>query len=103
MTVYVDNYNTPFRGFIMCHMISDNLEELHTMAKKIGLKFAWFQNKKGDIPHYDVSLSKKKEAIAAGAVELDLKKREDKMKLININKANIGQEPVSWKEPRRKP
>lgn len=32
MSVYIDKANLPFRKMIMCHMIADNLEELHQMA-----------------------------------------------------------------------
>ena len=69
MTVYVDDAEIPFRGMKMSHMIADTEEELHEMAEEIGLKRSWYQ---GD--HYDVSISKRREAIKAGA------------------------EPVSWKD-----
>lgn len=65
MTVYVDDAEIPFRGMRMSHMIADTEEELHRMADEIGLKRSWYQ---GD--HYDVSLSKKKEAIEAGAEQV---------------------------------
>jgi len=33
-------------------MYADTLEELHAMAKKIGMRSEWFQNKEnGDLPH----------------------------------------------------
>ena len=68
MAVYVDNYKGHFCGMVMSHMTADTLEELHDMAKKIGLKRSWFQNHK-KYPHYDVSQSKRKEAIEMGAIE----------------------------------
>lgn len=72
MTVYVDDAEIPFRGMKMCHMIADTEEELHEMAEKIGLKRSWYQ---GD--HYDVSLSKKEEAIEVGAEEVSWKDLAD--------------------------
>ena len=65
MSVYVDDFYTPFRGMHMCHMLADSAEELHAMADLIGLKRSWFQ---GD--HYDVSETKRALAVRAGAIEV---------------------------------
>jgi hypothetical protein len=53
---------------IMCHMVADTLAELHTMAEKLGVR-QWFQESPAH-PHYDISLSKRKEAVALGAIEI---------------------------------
>ena len=66
--IYVDNYNAKLGNMIMCHMIADTQEELHQMAKDIGIKRKWFQDKK--IPHYDISKTKRKLAISKGAQEI---------------------------------
>jgi hypothetical protein len=64
MTVYVDDAFIPYRGMLMSHMMTDgDIEELHAMAKKLGLRREWFQ--RGD--HYDVSQSKRIAAINLGA------------------------------------
>lgn len=72
MVVYVDNMFKyamgNFRGMKMSHMIADTDAELHAMAKRVGLKRKWFQ---GD--HYDLSMSLRKLAIAAGAVPITLR------------------------------
>lgn len=69
MTVYVDDMKAQLGNMIMCHMAADSLDELHTMAHKIGLQRRWFQNKP-EHPHYDISMSKRREAIKLGAVEV---------------------------------
>lgn len=51
----------------MSHMISDSDNELHLMAARIGIARKWYQ---GD--HYDVSISRRALAIAAGAVAIEL-------------------------------
>lgn len=72
MSVYVDNYRAKFRRMIMCHMIADTREELHEMASKLGLRRDWFQDAPPhSAPHYDVSISKRDEAIKLGAVLVD--------------------------------
>lgn len=76
MTVYVDQLfywpnvsaEAKRRGHARkkwCHMFGDNEEELHVLAKRIGLKRAWFQNSKW--PHYDLTESKRTLAIKHGA------------------------------------
>ena len=53
-----------------CHMFSDtdDMEELHAMADKIGLKRKWFQDKQ-KLPHYDLTAYKRALAIVHGAKE----------------------------------
>ena len=74
MAVYVDPL-VDWRGFSKrwryaqaCHMTADTLDELHAMAQEIGLKLGWFQD--GSHPHYDLTESKRKKAVRAGAVKL---------------------------------
>ena len=66
MAVYVDDMRARFGRMIMCHMVGDTDDELHQMADTINLPRRWFQ---GD--HYDISLSKRALAVAAGAVEIN--------------------------------
>jgi Protein of unknown function (DUF4031) len=73
MTVYVDNYRVPARvGRLTArwsHLFvapGDDLEELHAFAARIGLRRTWFQDKP-PLCHYDVTDTKRQQAIAAGA------------------------------------
>ena len=71
MSVYVDTARHPFRGYIMCHMIADSLDELHAMADKIGMERRWFQAPpKASHPHYDIPESKRAKALVLGAREV---------------------------------
>lgn len=71
--VYVDNMNAKYRGMVMCHMIADSTEELLKMADKIGVNRKWIQDKGEYREHFDICLSKKQKAIAAGAKEITMR------------------------------
>ena len=71
MTVYVDDMKAKYGRMIMCHMVADTEEELHAMADLIGVDRKWYQYPhKSRYPHYDIALSKREIAVAAGALEI---------------------------------
>lgn len=74
MTVYVDDMRAPFGRMVMCHMLADSDDELHAMAARIGVSRRWWQSPdKTSGSHYDIALSKRALAVAAGAVEITRK------------------------------
>lgn len=66
--IYVDQLKPAKWGFSKsCHLFTtDNIDDLHSFAERIGLKKHWFQN---DIrlPHYDLTANKQRLAISMGA------------------------------------
>jgi len=77
MSVYVDpivswGKSKTWKWSESCHMFADTLNELHSLAEKIGLKRAWFQDHR--IPHYDLTVNKRKQAIRAGAGPVTLER-----------------------------
>jgi hypothetical protein len=75
MSVYVDDMRARFGRMVMCHMVADTLDELHAMADRIGVARRWHQGPPtGRWPHYDIALSKRALAVAAGA--LPIRQRE---------------------------
>jgi hypothetical protein len=86
MTVFVDNVRIKasvgrYRDRRWCHLLTDDPthEELHALAERIGLRRSWFQAPGRDVAgpadawwhgHYDVTEAKRREAVAAGAVEI---------------------------------
>lgn len=74
MTVYVDDMRAKFGRLILCHMLADTDDELHAMAERIGVARRWWQSpEKTSGSHYDIALSKRALAVAAGAVEITWK------------------------------
>lgn len=74
MPVYVDpvmNHggSATFKWKDSCHLYADSEPELHAFAKKIGMRFAWFQKSRRGMPHYDLNRNKHARAIAQGAIQ----------------------------------
>ena len=87
--IYVDpiqQWPTRIRCFMAgsCHLTADTLEELHEFAGKLGLRKDWFQDK--SLPHYDLTVSKRVQAVNKGARELT---REEMGARIKIAKATL--------------
>lgn len=88
MPVYVDTMKAGFtpthikgRRYTMSHLFADTREELFAMVDKIGVQRRWFQRPNGpDAPpgmnasweHFDIAQTKKKLAIAHGAIEVSM-------------------------------
>lgn len=87
MTVYVDDARIPATvgrlDSAWSHLFADTTEELHAFAQRLGLRRSWFQDpvKTGKPKarpgsrashnwHYDVTESKRRQAVALGAVEV---------------------------------
>lgn len=87
MTVYVDSERIKWRGREWCHLVADDLDELHAFASSLGLKRAWFQNKRS-CPHYDITMPKKQKALTLGACELDRHEMSKKIREIRQSLKN---------------
>lgn len=83
MSVYVDNANIPAsvqngartHTSQWCHMMADTREELIAFALSIGLRRAWLQNKRSGV-HFDLTAGKRRQAVSAGAVEIETRTDE---------------------------
>lgn len=73
MAVYVDNMKAKYGRMIMCHMLADTDSELVEMADKIGVARRWHQNPGTPRSHFDICLSKRAKAVAAGAIKITMK------------------------------
>lgn len=71
--IYVDEAIFPFKRQLWCHMFSHDLDALHNMAQRLGLKREYFQDKQ-HFPHYDLSPAKRALAVKFGAKEVSCEK-----------------------------
>lgn len=85
MSVYVDNARIPFRGMRMSHLQADTLDELHEFANRLELRRDWFQpGSRPEAAHYDVSDSKRDEALALGAVAETIEQGSQRRRALRI-------------------
>ena len=92
VTVYVDDTRHPFAGTFMCHMWADLLDALLAMADCAGVTRKWLQKPpKAFWMHFDIAQSKRKFAVAAGAVETDRYGPLDHLARLARDQANLAQ------------
>jgi hypothetical protein len=75
MSIYVDSIlpclpNKNWKYKYSCHLIADSIAELHAFAACLGLKRSWYQAFKA-IPHYDLTINKRREAVKIGAISIN--------------------------------
>jgi hypothetical protein len=64
------------------HMLANDLDALHAMAARIGLRRSWFQGDK-TFAHYDLTASRRARAVAAGAIEIEWGEIPDDVLMLN--------------------
>ncbi|HEX7909150.1 MAG TPA: DUF4031 domain-containing protein [Paraburkholderia sp.] len=77
MTVYVDDMYLSsigqFGRMKMSHLIATTTDELVAMARRIGVPTRWIQHAGTAGEHFDIAITKRELAIAAGAVQISMK------------------------------
>ena len=69
MAVYVDDAIWNWQGRNWCHLLADDVAELHAFARKIGVHHLSFQGPpKSSTPHYDITGFERDKAIRSGAI-----------------------------------
>jgi len=72
MAVYVDDAIWRWRGLRWCHLLADEVDELHRFAALLGIKRTSFQcPPRSATPHYDLTGFERSRAIALGAIVCD--------------------------------
>lgn len=101
MSVYVDRL--PKQGWGRwgggAHMMGSDLDELHEMARKIGLRREWFQDD-STFAHYDLTASKRALAIGKGAIQIGLGEIPDDV-LMRCSDGSYEQRSERMKRRRR--
>jgi hypothetical protein len=68
MTAYVDDAIWKWQGLKWCHLLADDIDELHRFAARLGIFRTSYQGPpKTSAPHYDLTSFERARAIALGA------------------------------------
>ena len=66
--VYVDEPIWKWQGLKWCHLLADNVDELHGFAAQLGISRASYQGPpKTSAPHYDLTGFERQRALGLGA------------------------------------
>jgi hypothetical protein len=68
MAVYVDDALWRWHGLRWCHLLADDIDELHRFAAELGLHRDSYQGHKTGKPHYDLTAFERDRALRLGAV-----------------------------------
>lgn len=109
MAVFVDpNFEWPrskaWPYGSVSHMYADSPEELHQMARRIGLKRVWcsdFTQPGSRLLHYDLSPKKRSRAIEAGAQAVDHQHGRGYYRSLEERKEEIANPPRRSRPARR--
>ena len=69
MAVYVDSPIWRWHGRRWCHLLADDVDELHRFAAELGVKRTTYQGPpKTATPHYDITAFERDRALRLGAL-----------------------------------
>jgi hypothetical protein len=72
MAVYVDEAIWTWQGRKWCHLLADDIDELHRFAARLGLHRTSYQGPpKTSAPHYDLTAYERRRALRYGAIACD--------------------------------
>jgi hypothetical protein len=85
MAVYVDEAIWVWKGRRWCHLMADDVCELHRFAHRLGLQLSSYQGPpKTAAPHYDITGFERSRAIRLGAVAIG---RREVVELVRAQKS----------------
>ena len=89
MAVYVDDAIWHWQGRKWCHLIADEIDELHRFAARLGLHRTSYQGPpKTSSPHYDLTSFERSRALRYGARACD---RTTVVMIVRKLRAQAGQ------------
>lgn len=91
MAVYVDAAIWKWAGKLWCHLLADDMDELHRFAATLGLKRSSYQGPpKTSAPHYDITGLERDRAVRLGATQCS---REEIVMVFRRVRVRNGKKP----------
>ena len=96
MSVYVDPAIWHWKGRRWCHLLADDVCELHRFAQRLGIHPLSYQGPpKTATPHYDITAFERDRAIRIGALP---RGRRDIVRVVRRLKRHAADHPVPERE-----
>ncbi len=90
MAVYVDDAIWPCFGLRWCHLLADDIGELHRFAAEVGIKRISYQGPpKTDTPHYDLTGYERRVALSRGAIACSRQEIVAVLRRIRLQRARL--------------
>lgn len=92
MAVYVDEAIWSWKGRKWCHLMADDVEELHRFAYLLGLQLSSYQGPpKTRAPHYDITGFERNRAIRLGAQPVGRRQIVSHFRKVRISRQELRQ------------
>jgi len=92
MAVYVDDAIWTWKGRKWCHLMADDIDELHGFAFRLGLQLSSYQGPpKTAAPHYDITGFERDRAIRMGANPVGRREIVELFRRVRISRTNLRQ------------
>ncbi len=90
MTVYVDDAIWSWKGRKWCHLMADDVHELHRFAHLLGLKLSSYQGPpRTRAPHYDITGIERDRAIRLGALAVGRREIVSHFRKVRISREEL--------------
>jgi hypothetical protein len=94
MAVYVDAAIWKFSGKLWCHLLADDIDELHRFAATLGLKLSSYQGPpKTSAPHYDITGLERDRALRLGATHCSREEIVAVFRRVRVRNGKFRREP----------
>jgi len=106
LTVYVDDAIWVWKGRKWCHLMADDIDELHGFAFRLGLQLSSYQGPpKTTAPHYDITGFERDRALRLGAVAAERKEIVELFRRVRVPRASLHkhQKDLHPKLPMKRP
>jgi hypothetical protein len=91
MAVYVDDAFWRWQGLKWCHLLADDIDELHRFAARLGVHRASYQGPpRTSAPHYGLTAFERRRAMALGARACSREEIVAVVRLVRVRRGGAG-------------
>jgi hypothetical protein len=90
LAVYVDEAIWSWKGRKWCHLMADEVDELHAFAFRLGLQLSSYQGPpRTSAPHYDITGFERNRAIRFGATPVGRREIVQLFRKVRVSRSSL--------------